>query len=139
MQFVGQELFILPEHPSSPLLSSQIRVTQSFVFCVLVCRSLFILLFFFFWLLYCLFFSFGHCIVCSLLLAIVLSVLYFWPLYCLFFFFWPLYCLFFTFGHCIVCPLLLAIVLSVLYFWPLYCLSLDLLLLITPLTSSNFS
>jgi hypothetical protein len=72
-------------------------------------------------------------------LAIVLSVLYFWPLYCLFFFFWPLYCLFFTFGHCIVCPLLLAIVLSVLYFWPLYCLSLDLLLLITPLTSSNFS
>jgi hypothetical protein len=67
----------------------------------------------YFWPLYCVSFPFGHCIVCPLLLAIVLCVLYFWPLYCVFF----------TFGHCIVCPLLLAIVLCVLYFWPLYCVS----------------
>jgi hypothetical protein len=52
-------------------------------------------------------------IVCPLLLAIVLCVFYFWPLYCVSF----------TFGHCIVCLLLLAIVLCVLYFWPLYCVS----------------
>jgi uncharacterized membrane protein len=68
---------------------------------------------FYFWPLYCVSFTFGHCIVCPLLLAIVLCVLYFWPLYCVSF----------TFGHCIVCPLLLAIVLCVLYFWPLYCVS----------------
>jgi hypothetical protein len=63
--------------------------------------------------LYCVSFTFGHCIVCPFLLIIVLCVLYFWPLYCVSF----------TFGHCIVCPLLLATVLCVLYFWPLYCVS----------------
>jgi membrane protein implicated in regulation of membrane protease activity len=47
--------------------------------------------------LYCLSFSFDHCIVCLFLLAIVLSV----------FFFWPLYCLSFSFSHCIVCLFLL--------------------------------
>jgi hypothetical protein len=67
----------------------------------------------YFWPLYCVSFTFGHCIVCPLLLAIVLCVLYFWPLYCVSF----------SFGHCIVCPLLLAIVLCVLYFWALYCVS----------------
>ena len=65
------------------------------------------------WPLYCVSFTFGHCIVCLLLLIIVLCVLYFWPLYCVSF----------TFGDCIVCPLLLAIVLCVFYFWPLYCVS----------------
>jgi hypothetical protein len=50
--------------------------------------------------------KFGHCIVCLFLLAIVLSV----------FFFWSLYCLYFSFGHCIVCRFLLAIVLSVFFF-----------------------
>ena len=87
-------------------------------------------------------FTFDHCIACPLLLAIVLCILYFWPLYCVsftfdhcivcplllaivlrVFYFWPLYCVSFTFGHCIVCPLLLAIVLCVLYFWSLYCVS----------------
>jgi hypothetical protein len=63
--------------------------------------------------LYCVSFTFCHCIVCPLLLSILLCVLYFWPLYCVSF----------TFGHCIVCPLRLAILLYVLYFWPLYCVS----------------
>jgi uncharacterized RDD family membrane protein YckC len=61
--------------------------------------------------LYCLSFSFDHCIFCLFLLAIVLSV----------FFFWSLYCLSFSFGHCIVCLFLLVIVLSVFFFWLLYC------------------
>jgi amino acid transporter len=43
--------------------------------------------------LYCLSFSFVHCIVCLFLLAIVLSVFYFCPLYCLSF----------SFVYCIVC------------------------------------
>jgi hypothetical protein len=47
---------------------------------------------FFFWSLYCLSFSFGHCIVCLFLLIIVLSV----------FFFLSLFCLSFSFCHCIV-------------------------------------
>jgi uncharacterized membrane protein len=63
--------------------------------------------------LYCVSFTFDHCIVCPLLLIIVLCVLYFWPLYCVSF----------TFDHCIVCPLLLIIVLCVIYFWSLYCVS----------------
>jgi hypothetical protein len=79
---------------------------------------------FFFRSLYCLSFSFGHCIVCLFLSVIVLSV----------FFFQSLYCLSFSFGHCIVCLFLSVIVLSVFFFRSLYCLSfLDLRLLITPL------
>jgi hypothetical protein len=93
-QHVEQETFTLPEHLTS-------LPDRSLVFCVIFWRSLFVFLSFFFWSLYCL--SFGHCIVC--LLVIVLSV------------FWSLYCL--SFGHCIVC--LLVIILSV--FWSLYSLS----------------
>jgi hypothetical protein len=82
------------------------------------CWSLFVLLYFFFWPLCCLFFfairimftflvSFGHCVVCSsslnglwlplwYLLAIVLSVLVRYTDYdYLFGIFWPLCCLFF--------------------------------------------
>ena len=117
------------------------------VFCVVFCRSLFILLPFFFWLLHCLFFcsfSFDYCIVCSFvlfLLIIALSVL-------LFFSFWLLHCLFFcsfSFDYCIVCSFvlfLLVIALSVLlffFFWLLCCLSSDFRLLNSPLVSSNFS
>ena len=91
----------LPGEPEFTHGFSGVLVARSFAYCVVLCRSLFVLWYFFFWPLYCL--SFGHCIVCFL--AIVLSV------------FWPLYCL--SFGHCIVC--LLAIVLSV--FWPFYFLS----------------
>ena len=46
---VEQELPILLEHTSSPPVSSEIRVARS-----LVCRSLFVLLSFFFWSFYCL-------------------------------------------------------------------------------------
>ena len=103
------------------------------------------------------------------LLAIVLGVLWFTASDCPFGIFWTLRFLFcdlrlliaplVSFGHCVVCPViygfwlplwyLLAIVLGVLWFtasdcpfgifWPLCCLSCDLLLLIAPLVSSNFS
>jgi hypothetical protein len=85
VSLVEQELLILPEHLSSPLVFSGVCVTRSLVLCVCFidcCLS--------FWP-----FSFGHCTVCS-------SV--FWPLYCLFF------CLLaivlsvlLSFGHCTVC------------------------------------
>ena len=101
-----------------------------FSFICMLSKSLFVLLYFFFWSLCCL--SFGHCVVC--LLVIVLSV------------FWSLCCL--SFGHCVVC--LLVIVLSV--FWSLCCLSFGhcvvcllvivlsvLLILITSLVTSNSS
>jgi hypothetical protein len=51
---VKQELLSLPEHLSSPLVFSWVCVARSSVFGVMFCRSLFILLFFFFWSLYCL-------------------------------------------------------------------------------------
>jgi hypothetical protein len=43
-----QELLTLPEHLSSPPGFSGVRVVRSLVFCVVFCRSLFVLLFFFF-------------------------------------------------------------------------------------------
>ena len=46
-----QELLILPEHLCSPPVFSWARVTRSIVYCVLICRSLFVLL--------CLF---AHCV-----------------------------------------------------------------------------
>jgi hypothetical protein len=58
---VAQELFSHPEHLSSSPVFSAVRVV--------FCRSLFVLLSFFFWPLCCL--SFGHCVVW--ILAIVLS------------------------------------------------------------------
>jgi hypothetical protein len=84
---VEQKLPTLPEHMSSPLDFRGVRITRSLVSCAMSCRSLFVLLSFFFWPLCCQFFcllaivlsvllSFGHCVVCS-------SV--FWPLSCLFF------------------------------------------------------
>jgi hypothetical protein len=120
-----------------------------FSFMRMFCRSLFVLLYFFF-------------------LAIVLSVLLFTNSYYPFGILWPLCCLFFldlriliiplvSCGHCVVCsssiygfwlPLwnLVAIVLSVLLrftdfdytfgiLWPLCCLFFDLQILITPLVS----
>ena len=45
---VEQELLTLPEHLSSPpVFSGVIRVTRSLVLCVMFCRSLFVLLYFF--------------------------------------------------------------------------------------------
>jgi hypothetical protein len=52
---VEQELLTLPEHLSSPMDFSGVRVTRSLVFlCVMFCRSLFVLSSFFFWPLHCL-------------------------------------------------------------------------------------
>jgi len=52
---VEQQLLTLAEHMSSLTVFSWVRVAHSLVFCVMFCRSLFVLLFFlFFWPLYCL-------------------------------------------------------------------------------------
>ena len=40
---VEQELLTLPGHPSSPLALSEVRVVGSLAFCVVLCRSLFVL------------------------------------------------------------------------------------------------
>ena len=54
VSLVEQELLTLPEHPSSNPVFSWVRVIRSLVLCVMFCRSLFVLLSFFF----------GHCVVC---------------------------------------------------------------------------
>jgi hypothetical protein len=54
LTLVAQELLALPEHMSSPPVFSEVCVARSFVFCVMFCRSLFVLLSFFFWPLCCL-------------------------------------------------------------------------------------
>ena len=46
---VEEELHTLPEHMSSSPVFNGARVSQSLVFCVVFCRSLFVLLFFFYW------------------------------------------------------------------------------------------
>ena len=82
MPLLQQELLSLPEHLSPPPVFSWVHVTLSFVFGVLICRSLFVL--------------------------------------------------FHSFGHCVVCPFS--------FIWLLCCLSFsDLLILITPLVTSNSS
>jgi hypothetical protein len=43
---VEQELPTLPDHPSSPPVFSRVRVARSLVFCVVFCRSLFVLFIF---------------------------------------------------------------------------------------------
>ena len=48
-----QELFTFPEHMIKVSGFSVVRVVRSFVFCLVVCSSLFVILSF----------SFGHCIV----------------------------------------------------------------------------
>ena len=70
------------------------RVLRSLVFCVMICRSLFVLL------------SFGHCIVCPSSLTRLLIT--------------PLV----SFGHCNICPSSLTTSdYPFVIFWPLYCLS----------------
>ena len=105
---------------------SRVRVTQSLVLCVMFCRSLFFLLFFFFWPLYCLFFfCWPLCCLSFFLWPLCCLSFFFWPLCCLFFFFWPLCCLSFFFWP--LCCLSF-------FFWPLCCLSFFyLLILITRL------
>ena len=50
---VEQELLTIPKHLRLPLICCVVRVVHSLVFCVVFCRSLFVLLSFI-----------GHCIVC---------------------------------------------------------------------------
>ena len=57
MPLVEQELLAIPEHPSSSPIISWVRDTRSLVLCVMFCRSLFVLLSFFFRLLCCLSFD----------------------------------------------------------------------------------
>jgi hypothetical protein len=54
---VEQELLTLSEHLSSPPVFSGFRVTRSLFFICMFCWSLFVLLYFFFWPLCCLFFD----------------------------------------------------------------------------------
>jgi hypothetical protein len=65
MPLVEQELPILPEHRSSPPVFSGVRVTWSLVLCMF-CRSLFVLLYFLFWQLCCLFFFDIHILITPL-------------------------------------------------------------------------
>jgi len=51
MPLVERELFTFPEHLSSPPVFSVVDVTWPLVSCVMFCRSLFVVLYFFFWLL----------------------------------------------------------------------------------------
>jgi len=57
MLLVEQKMFTLPEHLSSCPDLSHVRVAQSFIFYVVFCRSMFVLLFTFWWPLYCLSFN----------------------------------------------------------------------------------
>jgi hypothetical protein len=53
MPHVKKELITLPEHPRPSPVFIVVRVAWSLVFCVIFCRSLFVLLSFFIWPLYC--------------------------------------------------------------------------------------
>jgi hypothetical protein len=57
VSLVEQELLTLSEHLSSPPVFSGFRVTRSLFFICMFCWSLFVLLYFFFWPLCCLFFD----------------------------------------------------------------------------------
>ena len=54
MPLLEQELLTIPQHLSSPPVFTGVRAAQSLVFCVVFCRSLFVLLVFFCWPLCCL-------------------------------------------------------------------------------------
>ena len=55
---VEQELHTLPQHLNSHLVFRGVHVTRSLFLCVILCKSLFFLLYFFFWPLCCLFLDF---------------------------------------------------------------------------------
>ena len=57
LPLVEQELLTLLVHLSSSPVYSGVCVTRSLVLCVIFCRSLFVLLYFFFWPFCCLFFD----------------------------------------------------------------------------------
>ena len=91
-----------------------VHVRKFVCLCVVFCPPLLFFLYFFFWPLQCLSFSFGPCNVCLFLLALAMSV----------FFIWHLQCLSFSFGPCNVCLFLLPLAMSVFF--------LELQFLITP-------
>jgi hypothetical protein len=126
VSLVERELLPLPEHLNSSPVFSGVGVTRSLVFCVMFCRSLLVLLYFFFWSLCCLSFDL-RILITSLwyLVAIVLSFLRFTDSDYL-----PLV----SFGHCVVCPSIYGFWLPPFgILWPLCCLSFDLRILITSL------
>ena len=132
VSLVERELLPLPEHLNSSPVFSGVGVTRSLVFCVMFCRSLLVLLYFFFWSLCCLSFDL-QILITSLwyLVAIVLSFLRFTDSDYL-----PLV----SFGHCVVFPSIYGFWLPPFgILWSLCCLSFDLRILITPLVSSNSS
>ena len=53
VSLVEQELLTRPWHLSSPLVYSGLRVARSLVFCAVFCRSLLVLMSFFYWSLCC--------------------------------------------------------------------------------------
>ena len=100
MSVLEQELRTLPEHFSShPVNFRRVRVAQYLVFCVVFCRSLFVLL------------SFDYCIVCSssnysfcMLTPFVSNTFHHCIVCSSIYSFWlrPLYLQ--TFDQCLVCP-----------------------------------
>ena len=64
---VEQELSTHPEHLSASPIFSGVCITRSFVLCGMLCWSLFILLYFLFWPLCCLFFSDIHILITLLI------------------------------------------------------------------------
>ena len=104
---VKQELISIPEYMCSRPVFSGVRVAQYSVFCVVLCRSLFVHLTFvnfdpcFFWLLWCL--SFFDLRILIHLFGIFKLFLVFDVVFCrILLGFCP-----FSFGHCIVCPLVI--------------------------------
>ena len=73
---VEHELLTLSEHMSSPPAFSGVRVTPSLVLCVCFRRSLFVLLYFFFWPLCCLFFDIRILITSLCYLQALLDVIF---------------------------------------------------------------
>ena len=124
VSLVERELLPLPEHLNSSPVFSGVGVTRSLVFCVMFCRSLLVLLYFFFWSLCCLSFDL-RILITSLwyLVAIVLSFLRFTDSDYL-----PLV----SCGHCVVCP-------SIYGFWlPLWYLQTLLILLTSTFDQSRY-
>ena len=54
---VEQKLLTFPECLNSPMVASKVHPAQSLVFCIELCQLLFVILYFFFWALYCLSFD----------------------------------------------------------------------------------
>ena len=107
---------------------SEVRVVRSLIFCVMFCRSSFVLLYFLVWSLCCMSFD----------LRILITPLVSWPLCCMSF---DLRILITPLVSWSLCRMSfdLRILITPLVSWSLCCMSFDLRILITPLVSSNSS